>query len=289
MTTARRNLVLVRAGDDSLHPSWIMAEDRSFDLIVSYFGDAPGRYASDCEYYATHKGGKWDGVYRYFEANRHLLESYEYVWIPDDDIATDAACIDRMFALARRFDLEICQPALTHDSYFSYIETIGTDCYLMRYTNMVEIMIPCFSRDRLKTLLPLFRDTMSGFGLDMVWGRLSPPNALDCAILDVCRMQHTRPIGSALKVSMAAVGRDCWAERDDILAAFETTEITPMIHSARDLSGRLVRGRCRIGLMMAWFYWRHSKHLLQRVRLRHLRTLLSKQLASKAEYLHPSF
>src|SRR2546423_553078 len=41
----RRNLVIVRAGDTSLHENWLAGPvDRNWDLIVSYYGDDPERF-----------------------------------------------------------------------------------------------------------------------------------------------------------------------------------------------------------------------------------------------------
>jgi len=38
------------------------------------------------------KGGKWDGLFKTFQAFEHHA-SYERIWLPDDDIATTAADI----------------------------------------------------------------------------------------------------------------------------------------------------------------------------------------------------
>ena len=44
----RQNLVIVRAGNSSLHEEWLTgAEERNWDLIVNYFGDDPQRYRRD--------------------------------------------------------------------------------------------------------------------------------------------------------------------------------------------------------------------------------------------------
>ncbi len=44
----RKNLVIVAAGDASLHEGWLAgAGERSWDLIVNYFGEDPQRYRRD--------------------------------------------------------------------------------------------------------------------------------------------------------------------------------------------------------------------------------------------------
>jgi hypothetical protein len=45
----KRNLVLLRAGDTSLHSHWMGAsgEERNWDLVLNYFGDDPDKFRSD--------------------------------------------------------------------------------------------------------------------------------------------------------------------------------------------------------------------------------------------------
>jgi len=95
----RRRLVVVRAGDSSLHPTWLQGPDSpEFDLVVSYYGDDPARYRSDVENRIDHKGGKWDGLAALFASRPDLLDSYDYFWLPDDDIAADTRTINGIFA-----------------------------------------------------------------------------------------------------------------------------------------------------------------------------------------------
>ena len=55
----RKNLVIVRAGDSSLHEEWLQGEgERNWDLIVNYFGDDPQRYRKDDVQRIDSKGPK---------------------------------------------------------------------------------------------------------------------------------------------------------------------------------------------------------------------------------------
>ena len=58
----RRNLVVLRAGDASLHPGWLDREVRDFDLFVSYYGSTPGRHADSADLYEMRSGPKWTGI-----------------------------------------------------------------------------------------------------------------------------------------------------------------------------------------------------------------------------------
>lgn len=197
MTQAkRRNLVIVRAGDSSLHPRWLQgAEERSWDLLVNYFGDDPHRYKDQDIIRIDGKGPKWPALKQVIEANRDIVDRYDYVWLPDDDIDCRGNDIDKMFSMASEYKLAFCQPALTLNSYFTWGVTLKSPFMRLRFTNFVEIMVPCFGHDFLLRCLPAMADNLSGFGLDFIWSKMleSTPNRI--AILDAVAVTHTRPLG----------------------------------------------------------------------------------------------
>src|SRR2546421_13104875 len=61
----RPNLVIVRAGDHSLHPRWFdgKGDDRQWDLMVSYFGDNPVKHRDGDWPRMDIKGPKWPALY----------------------------------------------------------------------------------------------------------------------------------------------------------------------------------------------------------------------------------
>ena len=142
-TGARRNLVVVRAGRNSLHPQWLDAgSQRNWDLVVSLY-DPDARFYHDADIAVVEKrGGKWDGLHALF-AQSDLLDRYDYVWLPDDDIAACSSDIDAIFDAMRQYDLDVAQPSLTRDSYFSHFALMSCPGFALRYTNFVEIMVPC--------------------------------------------------------------------------------------------------------------------------------------------------
>jgi hypothetical protein len=282
-----RNLVLVRAGDQSLHPEWLTSVHRNFDLAVSYFGDEPDRFRTEADVYARFKGGKWNGVARFFEEHPALLDSYDYVWLPDDDISASADAIEAVFHLAQRHGLDVCQPTLTADSYYSYLETLHLPGFEVRFSNMVEIMAPCLSTAHLRKFLPLMAGSMSGFGLDMVWGRLEASAARRCAFLDSVQVRHTRPVGSALRPAMARANQDPSREQETLLNAFACAPIAPTIHAARLSDQREICGPGRIGLMMAYGYWRQRGSFIQPLRRKYLRRLLLRHCLHHEASLRP--
>ena len=283
----RRNLVVVRAGDQSLHPQWLGQAPRSFDLAISYFGDAPEAGRAGADFYTRFKGGKWNGIARFFKERPTLLSDYDYIWLPDDDIDASPEAIEKIFALARFYQLDVCQPALSHDSYYSYLETLAVPGFDLRYSNMVEIMAPCLSTALFRQFLPLMAGSMSGFGFDMLWGRIHPHGAKRCAILDAVQVTHTRPVGSVLRPMMTQANQNPWLEQDAVMKQFRCGPITPLVHAARLSDQRDISGPRRLGFVMAWRYWRQRRTYLQPLRRKHLRRLLVRQCFNPEASLRP--
>ena len=254
---ATRNLVIVRAGERSLHGAWLDgARAGHYDLIVSYFGSDADRYRTPEEHRVDYRGGKWDGIHAVFASDPALLERYEYFWLPDDDIEADSTSIAEMFRLMAVHDLALAQPALTHDSYFSILLCLQCPSFRLRYADVVEIMVPCLRRDLLKIVLPLFRDTRSGFGLDFIWTRLLPDNERKSAILDAVTVRHTRPVGGELHGKMAKSGESAAAEMEQLMRRFQVRKPKYMVYAGLTRSGTLVVARWRLALMMGLDYFR---------------------------------
>ena len=192
----RRNLVIVRAGDGSLHPGWLRgAADRSWDLLVSYFGDDPDRFRDPDVMRIDGKGAKWPALHRLLTERADLLSRYDYVWLPDDDISCRARDIEGLFSAMRRHDLLVGQPSLSARSHFSFSITLRNPLTRIRWTNFVETMVPCFHRDLLSRCLPLLAPYLSGWGLDWVWTKEAGLGSARVAIIDEVSVTHTRAVG----------------------------------------------------------------------------------------------
>ena len=195
----RRNLVVVRAGDKSLHREWIGGRTRDFDLFVSYYGKTDGRYRGDGEFYEQRAGPKWPCLADLLRAHPQLADQYETFWFPDDDLRADSAVIDRMFAFFCAYQLCLAQPALTRNSFHTWKTLLQDDRCHIRYTGFVEVMAPLFSQAALRVCGPTFAQSHSGWGLDWVWPGLCRKAGLDrIAIIDATPVHHTRPVGGEL-------------------------------------------------------------------------------------------
>ena len=194
----RKHLVVVRAGDSSLHPGWLEgAGERNWDLIVHSYGAAcPWTDEEGVEVIrATGSdivGPKMRAMHSLYERRKSDLLGYDYVCFADDDLAASRESFNLMFDLCEQFGLELAQPSLTHDSYMgNWGITMENRSFLLRYTNFVEVMCPVFSREFLERCAPTFVENMSGYGLDFLWSSwVSSPWKI--GILDACPVRHTR-------------------------------------------------------------------------------------------------
>lgn len=209
-----RNLVIVRAGDASLHPLWLSGASRDFHIFVSYFGRSADRWRDDADFYEHRPGPKWPCLHSLLQDNDWLIDEYDAFWFPDDDLAADADTLNRMFAFFHAHRLSLAQPALTRNSFYTWKSLLQDRDSVLRFTSFVEVMAPLFSRAALKVCWPTFNESRSGWGLDWVWPVLCR-NAGEgrLAIIDGAPVRHTRPVGGELYRNHAGMSPRQDAER----------------------------------------------------------------------------
>jgi hypothetical protein len=210
--TSRHNLVICCAGDTSRHVQYL-DDSRNYDVCVIYYGDRENRYREGCEHYHALKGTKYQLLYRVLSENLHLLNRYRQFWLPDDDLETDTASVNRMFDLFDREDLYIAQPSLTSDSVASFTELVNKGMGTCE-TNFVEVMCPLFSTQSLLHALPFFTETLSGWGVDLLWSSLARQRNQKIGVLDQIAVGHYRPLGSSDWYQ--SLGVDPHRELDDL-------------------------------------------------------------------------
>ena len=201
-TRRRRNLVVLRADENSLHPSWprdVADAVRDWDLCVSFYGKTEHFPPQDfAEYRALQNGPddrKFAALHRLLHRDSPLLD-YDYIMLPDDDVMLRWRDLNEIFAICRDYDLQLAQPALAPEGHITHRLTRQNPRFLLRYTSFVELMIPVFSRRALRDCLPSVPDSRSGFGLDHVWPRLIGEPVQGIAIIDRVAVAHTRPIAT---------------------------------------------------------------------------------------------
>lgn len=190
----KKNAVFVPVGKDSLHRQ-LLKGDADFDLHLLIYDGFYNKFCNDSDFVACDAGYKMDMIYRYLHRHPELFEKYEYFFLLDDDIVISTEDVNRLFSMMREYQLKIAQPSLVM-SYYTYKHTAFHPFYILRYTNFVEMMMPCFSRDALKAVLPTFEQKIRWCGIEMHWPVLVGSNHKDMAIVDVISAKHTRPVQS---------------------------------------------------------------------------------------------
>ena len=272
---ATKNLVIVRAGNSSLHPEWLKGEDnRNWDIVVNYFGDDPDLYKETGVTRIDSKGPKWPALHDLISLNPQFISDYEYIWFPDDDLMATKSDINRLFNTCDEYGLEAAQPALTWDSYYSYVTTLRNAVTKIRYTNMIEIMAPCFSSSLLRKGLPFFDANLSGWGLDYIWSRLADDPVHGIAIIDTVAVRHTRPVGGPITniCRKKALPRRTKPETFVLSMALEKNLRSPHTKSSYEMD-RQFKPKILVGCpcCMCWDFYRHfwrthaRWHLLRRI------------------------
>jgi hypothetical protein len=204
----RPNLVVVPAGQNSLHPYWLEhAQDygRNWDLCIGYYGEETPDIATPHEYLAhIPRTKKFRLLYNLFYKDSPLW-NYDAIWLPDDDLLTTLRNINQMFHLFRKFGLDLAQPSLMQGpgcfpNHPITVQQIGND---LRHTGFVEIMCPIFSPRALKICVGSMRDAESGYGLDHLWPAFLGHPVSRIGIIDAIPVAHTRPLGATYDVQSA--------------------------------------------------------------------------------------
>lgn len=217
------NLIIVRAGKNSLHPKWIAHgenEPVDFDLLVAaYHEDAMGEDTEHVKHVLV-RGSKVHGWNVLLTEYSHLVSGYERIALIDDDIDADAQTLNRCFAFGREHDLSIWQPSLSHDSFATYGACLQNKNFLLRHVNHIEMMCPFFKASTLKKIAPLFS---LGFesGIDLVWCSIARDMGGKCAVIDACSVTHTKPIGGQKHLN-GFIGK---SYEDDIARVLELVDM----------------------------------------------------------------
>jgi hypothetical protein len=284
MPPRRRNLVFCRVGDDSLHRSWLGdPATRSYDVWLDYYGADERRYAGEGEHLTVARDTRKLPRMSVLAREHPEIGEYDALWFPDDDIQADPATLERLFAFVHERGLLLAQPALAPGSHFTHLVTLQHRGFLARFTNFVEPMVPVFSREAFRACGHTFGESVSGYGLDLVWpGVLGDPRDR-IAVVDAAAVLHTRPVGvSSFYAGLAVppeVENERVARKYGVPLPFEIREYGGLARDGRTLgTGLSFVARLALAPPGRWRrmgYWK-----------RHLRWLRSGRAAARPA---PSF
>lgn len=198
---ASKNLVIMPFGRKSLRSAWLTdAEGRDFDVVLLCYHEMPGDPHISHPALTSYQLNdfKWWMIADLFErAAPQLLAQYDNFYFIDDDIETDKESINFLFDCFERAPFRLAQPALTRDSFMSWKALRVQRLSGHRYVSSVELMCPLMKRDVLQALLPIFKVTKSGWGVDLLWGQqvLDKFGPDQIGVFDIVKVRHGRPVG----------------------------------------------------------------------------------------------
>lgn len=180
-------LVAAPIGHDHVIHHWVQGK-AAFDLaLLDYTAEGVAdRPAST--YYRHLRGFKWHMLADFLP---EVIDQYDYFWFPDDDIVSSAADINRMFGLFATGPYVLAQPALTHNSFYTWRALLQKGKGYRRVSH-VEVMCPLMTRNTLKKLLCTFKENDSSWGYDLAWTELLGWKQI--GVLDQVAVWHCKPI-----------------------------------------------------------------------------------------------
>lgn len=194
-----RNLVIATTAEGGFYNNNNLKSSR-FDLALINFSKTwhdPLYVRHSVEHYVYDEGFKYH-IYKRFIEKNNILDKYDWIWMPDYDVHVEhedpVGEIERLFSVAQEYNLNVCQPSLTHDSYHSFPLVLNDPTKFMRYTNYVEVMCPLFKTSALRKVLWSFTVTYSGWAQDFLWAR--DLNYERLAIIDDVQVKHVKPVES---------------------------------------------------------------------------------------------
>ena len=255
-----KNVIISRNGPNSLHQEWLINSDsKSWDLILLYYDEDSFRRTQSQEgksYF--YPGGKWEAYYNFFRDYPEVLNDYDFFWFADDDISIQGKAINKMFQSMNDYDLDIAQPAMSLDSYFSYLVTIQCEFLKIRFSNFVEVMAPCLRKSVVKDMLPFFKDAFTGMGLDSIWTHKTRKEPNKIAILDEVVMNHTRPVGGPLHQKLKEKNITFEEEISSNINKIGIKQVKPVIFSAIDHENNFLSKVQVTNLMVKEYFYKRK-------------------------------
>ncbi len=245
MSDARqiRNLVFARVGGLSLHRNWLLEAkaSRNWDLQLSTYDEHLSGLEDGDLPLSIDTGTKWDSVCRYLRANPELLDRYDYIMFPDDDLLFEPNGLSSLFEIMASNDLDIGQPSLLPSSHISYPVTAHCPGFALRYTNYVEPMCPIIRTDYLRMLLPILARWPTGWGQDDIWTMMMAKPAYRAAFIDASPILHTRPLYTgAVYKTFERLGMNPEGDLREVRSTFRGVPLPKLIYGGISDDGHKV-------------------------------------------------
>lgn len=167
---------------------------RQFDLFLSFYDAKATPASGDGLFYEIRPGMKVEGLSGLLAEHAASIREYTYFAIFDEDIEATTQDLNTLFQTASDHGFRICQPSLTHDSFFTYAGLLQNKAFEYRAVTFVEMMCPVFHRDMLEAISHTYTLGYES-GIDLIWCNMLDPEPGDYAVIDKVAVRHTQPVG----------------------------------------------------------------------------------------------
>jgi len=144
------------------------------------------------------KGQVFEAVYQYLKQEQL---HFNYIGFIDDDILFSITAFNEMLHIATQQSLNVFQPSIAKDSYYSHRKFVHQAGYYVTLTDWVEIMAPFYEQFLFEACQPYFKYSISGQGIDCY---IMPciqkiHNKINTGVVHAAMIKHTRPIRTHLR------------------------------------------------------------------------------------------
>lgn len=185
----KKRLVWVQHGPGSRFLDWFDPKaDRSWDLAMNWYTGEPDAQIGDCVLHQP--GTKFTGIFSAAASIPGFFDGYEQIYFIDDDLGFAFDDLDRIFDIAQAEELDLFQASVSAGSFCVWPDLFHKPGRTTREMTAVEIMAPGFSALALHRVISCFSLSISGFGIDVLAGRIIGLHGGRIAVIDAVQMDH---------------------------------------------------------------------------------------------------
>ena len=176
--------------ESSVVAAKMFGSDRTYDIALNNYDRTLDR-TSKVEYRYTMRGHKWPCISTLIAP---LVDKYDAFCFLDNDISITTTDLNNLFEIGSVCGLSLWQASLTKESTEWWKFLYHQNGHVLREVPLVEMMMPCFSRETLKLCLDTFTENHSGWGIDLLWSKMLADRRL--VVVDAIQASHVRPVQS---------------------------------------------------------------------------------------------
>ena len=170
----KKNFLFSSVGDNTNFHELYVNNNMNYDIYVIYYGDNDeqfNKYKKKVNFIEKRKGSKFQNFNYFYKKYPEIINKYDFFFIIDDDILIETKNINKMFEIAKKYNLWICGPSFLpiESNMISHAITVNIPELLLTYTNFVEVNTPLFNKYALKNLMEYYDDCLIGWGIDYLY------------------------------------------------------------------------------------------------------------------------